>query len=90
MNFKPWYRREEFALMREILEDGETLPLSFDDWEENAVSELKVHGANAVIPVFIGSEEFFSFCEEKKISPNTANLAAFADSRGAATYSLGM
>jgi hypothetical protein len=24
-NFTPWYRREEYALMREIMDDGETL-----------------------------------------------------------------
>ena len=35
-NFTPWYRREEYALMREILDDGDTLPFSFDEWEREA------------------------------------------------------
>ena len=30
-NFTPWYRRDEYALMREIMDDGETLPLTFDE-----------------------------------------------------------
>jgi hypothetical protein len=78
--------------MREILEDGETLPLSFDDWEEKAESERGAarYEGNAVIPVFLDPDEFFAFCKEKKISPNAANAAAFTRSRGAATYSLGM
>ena len=33
MHFTPWYRREDYALIREIMEDGEDLPLAFDEWE---------------------------------------------------------
>ena len=50
-NFTPWYRREEYAL--EIMDDGETLPLSFVEWEKNAESERAVakrEGAS-IIPV---------------------------------------
>ena len=89
--FAPWYRREEYALMREILHDGETLPLAFDEWEKNAESEgtaAKRNGVN-IIPVFIKPDEFFSFCQEKKIAPNRATAAAFASNRGAASYSMG-
>ena len=83
--FAPWYRREEYALMREILHDGETLPLAFDEWEKNAESEgtaTRRDGVN-IIPVFIKPDEFFSFCQEKKIAANRATAAAFASSRGA-------
>ena len=85
--FAPWYRRNEYSLMREILEDGDTLPLTFDEWEATAESQ---RGAARLIPVFIEPDEFFSFCKEKKISPNTVNAAEFARSRGAARYSLGL
>ena len=76
--------------MREILHDGETLPLAFDEWEKNAEGEraaAKREGIN-IIPVFIKPDEFFSFCQEKKIAPNRATAAAFASSRGAASYSM--
>jgi hypothetical protein len=92
MHFAPWYRREEYALMREIMDDGETLPLTFEEWEKNAESEraaAKREGVN-VIPVFLDPDDFFTFCKEKKLSPNRATAAAFASSRGAATYSLGL
>lgn len=54
------------------MEDRDTLPLNFDEWEENAESEreaLKGEG-NWIIPVFLDPDEFFTFCREKKISPN--------------------
>jgi hypothetical protein len=85
-NFAPWYRRNEYSLMREILEDGDTLPLTFDEWEANAESERETA---RLIPVFIEPDEFFSFCKEKKISPSRKTAAEFASSRGAAHYSLG-
>jgi hypothetical protein len=91
-NFAPWYRRKEYALMREILEDGETLPLNFDEWEENAESkrEAAKREGNSTIPVFLDPDEFFTFCREKRISPNSTTAAEFARSRGAASYSLGL
>ena len=43
--FAPWYRREEYALVREIMEDAEdTLPLSFDEWEKNAETDGRLQG----------------------------------------------
>ena len=91
MHFAPWYRREDYALIREFMEDGETLPLDFNEWEKNAESEraaAKREGMN-ILPIFLDADEFFTFCKEKKISPNRATAAAFASSRGAASYSLG-
>jgi hypothetical protein len=54
-NFAPWYRRDEYALMREIMDDGETLPLSFDEWEKNAESERAVAKREGVsiMPVLV-------------------------------------
>jgi hypothetical protein len=91
-NFASWYRRDEYALMREIMDDGETLPLTFDEWEKNAESEraLAKREGVSIIPVLFGPDEFFTFCREKKISSNRATAAAFASSRGAASYSMGL
>ena len=59
MNFAPWYRREEYALIREIMEDGrESFPLSFDEWERNAESErasAKLEGT-IIFPVIMPDE----------------------------------
>jgi hypothetical protein len=91
--FAPWYRREEYALIREIMDDAEdTLPLTFDEWEENAESEREAARRELVFiePVFIDPAEFFSYCKEKKISPSSTAAAELANSRGAARYSMGM
>ena len=74
------------------MDDGETLPLTFDEWEKNAESERAVAKREGVsiIPVLLAPDEFFAFCREKRISPNLATAAAFAGSRGAASYSMGL
>jgi hypothetical protein len=90
--FAPWYRREEYALILEIMDDRDTLPLNFDEWEKNAESERAAAKREGVtlIPVFLDPDEFFTFCKEKKISPNSVTAAEFASSRGATSYSLGL
>jgi hypothetical protein len=91
-HFIPWYRREEYGLIREVMDDGDEFPLTFDEWEKNAENERAAARREGVIttPVFIDSAEFFTFCDERKISPNSAARANFARSRGAASYSLGL
>jgi hypothetical protein len=91
--FAPWYRREDYALIREIMEDAEdTLPLAFDEWEENAESERETARRELVFiePVFLDPVEFFDHCKEKKITPNKTTASEFASSRGVARYSMGM
>ena len=91
--FAPWYRRDDYALVREIMEDAEdTLPLTFDEWQETAESERAAARREGVIviPVFLDPAEFFNFSKEKKISPKRTTAAEFASSRGAASYSLGL
>ena len=86
MHFAPWYRREEYALIREIMDDGK------DTRERNAESErasAKLEGT-ILIPVVIAPDEFFSFCNKWKIPLNKTTRAEFANSRGAASYSMGM
>jgi hypothetical protein len=93
MHFAPWYRREDYALIREIMEDGEdTLPLTFDEWERNAEYERAAakREGTIVIPVLIDPDEFFSFCMRWKIPLNKTTRAEFANSRGAASFSMGM
>ena len=87
-NFMPWYRREEYALIREILDDGNTLPLRFDEWEREAENK-KPQGFH-IIPVLVSPDELFDFCKEKCVACNNANCEQFAESRGVASYSLGL
>ena len=93
MHFAPWYRREDYALIREIMEDGEdAFPLTFDKWEKNAECEraAATREGTIIIPVIIDPAEFFSFCNKWKIPLNKTTRAEFANSRGAASHSMGM
>ena len=92
MHFAPWYRPDEYALMREIMDDVEMLPLTFDEWEKSAESAraAATREGVSIIPVFLHPDEFFTFCKEKKISPSSQTAAEFANSRGAASYSMGV
>src|SRR6476620_10578430 len=85
MHFAPWYRREDYALIREIMEDGEdTLPLTFDEWERNAEYERAAakREGTIVIPVFIDPDEFFSFCMRWKIPLNKTTRGICQQPRG--------
>ena len=90
MHFTPWYRREDYALIREIMEDGEdAFPLTFDEWERNEREAAKRAGTT-IIPVPIDPDTFFSFCMRWQIPLNKKTRAGFANSRGTASYSMGM
>jgi hypothetical protein len=32
----PWYKREDYPLILEIMEDADGLPATYDEWEELA------------------------------------------------------
>jgi hypothetical protein len=75
------------------MEDGEDVfPLTFDKWEKNAECEraAATREGTIIIPVIIDPAEFFSFCNKWKIPLNKKTRAEFANSRGAASYSMGM
>jgi hypothetical protein len=56
--FAPWYRREEYALIREIMDDRDTLPLNFDEWEKNAESERAAVAPFGCLPFFASALPF--------------------------------
>jgi hypothetical protein len=66
--FAPWYRRQDYALVREIMEDAETFPRAFDEWEKNAENEraaAKRDGVN-MIPVFLDPESSSRSAKKRK------------------------
>jgi hypothetical protein len=86
-HFAAWYRRDSYPLIREIMDDKEMLPVDFDEWEKTAEGE---RARVIATPVFLDPDEFITFCNEQKISPNSAARAKFVMSRGAANVSLGI
>jgi hypothetical protein len=65
----PWYRREDYARIREIMDDGDGLPATFDDWERAAKDQLTAVVARGIEikPVILEPEEFLAYCEREKL-----------------------
>jgi hypothetical protein len=65
----PWYRREDYVGVREIMDDGNGLPPTFDEWERAAKDQLAGLAARGVeiTPVILEPDEFLAYCEREKL-----------------------
>jgi hypothetical protein len=60
----PWYKRADYARLRQIMVDGEEFPPSFDRWQrraEDSERRLKADG-RPVVRVHIDPQEFVAWC----------------------------
>jgi hypothetical protein len=44
----PWYRREDYDRVRELMDDGDRLPPTLDEWERVAKDQLAMAAANGI------------------------------------------
>jgi len=68
-----WYKEEHWATLKEMFEDGDMLPASFDDWHTRA-EKMKADAeavGDAVIKVFIDPETFPEWCKAKGLPMNS-------------------
>ena len=89
-DFAAWFRREDYERIREIMEDSDRLPPSFDEWEQlakNRVAKAKRDGI-IIKPIMLDPDTFVAFCKARKIRPNGDARAKFVVgfSRGVAHY----
>ena len=85
-DFAAWFRREDYERIREIMEDSDRLPPSFDEWELLAKSRVAKAKRDGIIlkPVMLDPDTFVAFCKARKIRPNGEARAKFAVDRGVA------
>jgi hypothetical protein len=85
-DFAPWYVREDYDNIRKVMDDGDKLPPTYDEWEKLAKSQVAdiARGGTVIKPVILNSEKFIAFCQDKKISPDSKGRALFAVERGRA------
>src|SRR6266496_2225290 len=79
-----WYRRETYKRVRKIMDDGDKLPRTFDEWEKTAKGQLTDAAANGITikPVILDPEEFLAFCKrENHAKRGSRERALFAISR---------
>jgi hypothetical protein len=63
----PWYRREDYARIREIMEDADSLAPSYDHWltaAENNEAEARRVGVQ-VVRVPVDPETFTRWCVDR-------------------------
>ena len=61
----PWYRPEDYARVREIMDDGDRMPRTFDEWERIAKDQLATAAAKGIEikPVILEPEKFLAYCK---------------------------
>ena len=89
-DFAAWFRREDYGRIREIMEDSDRLPPSFDEWELLAKSRVAKAKRDGIIlkPVMLDPDTFVAFCKARKMRPNGEARAKFAVDRGLAESSI--
>ena len=85
-DFAPWYRREDYDRIREIMDDGAKLPSTFDEWESRAKSQMAQAEASGIHikPIIVNPDDFMAFCREKGIPRGSKERGLFAVTKGSA------
>jgi hypothetical protein len=87
-----WYRRQDYERIRKIMDDGDKLPRTFEEWENKAKSRIATAKALGITitPVILDPDEFLAFCKReghRRRGSRERNL--FAVSRQSARRSRG-
>jgi hypothetical protein len=78
-----WYRRDQWARLREISLDADEIEATYDEWLECAwkrMSELRQHGCEAQ-RVDVDTEELLRWCTKKGVRVDAAARSEFAAER---------
>jgi hypothetical protein len=85
-DFAPWFRRKDYNRVREIMDDGDKFPTTFDDWEVLAKSQMARAAAAGITinPIILDPEDFITFCDGEKIPRGSKERGLYAVARGTA------
>jgi hypothetical protein len=76
----PWYRREDYSRLREMMSDRHNLAPTYDQWlaaAENNESVGRQAGLE-IVRVMIEPEAFARWCAEKGMEPGSAARKGYA------------
>ncbi len=88
VSFIAWYRREQWAYLKQVSVDSAKLEDDFDDWEsnaENAIQKFIAQGMQ-IRKVDVEVNQFVKWCKRKKIPINGAARAQYAAKKGAKDF----
>lgn len=77
----PWYRKEHYAEIRKLFEDGHKLPVSFDHWQNAAqrVEKRLIAEGVAVVRAFIEPVAFERWCVARRLNIDAKARIEFAN-----------
>lgn len=76
----PWYRRDDYDAVREVMADGQHLPRTFEAWEKRAneiVADVERSGKR-VYRAHIDAKNFRAWCILRGCNVDGAARGAFA------------
>jgi hypothetical protein len=76
-----WYRAEDYARLRDLMEDADRLPHSYEAWRiaaEQVEGEVTRSGI-AVVRVVIAPDEFVAWCNERAVQLDGTARSRFAN-----------
>jgi len=76
----PWYSREDYPRIRDMMSDRHTLAPTYDAWLAAAENNEAV-GRQAglqIIRIMIGPDAFAQWCREKGLEPDSAARMRYA------------
>jgi hypothetical protein len=79
----PWYRRDQWHLLRAVAPDSEQLEPSYPAWEKNAseqIWDLERRGF-VVYRVDVDLGELLRWCEIKGLTPDASTRTRFAQEK---------
>lgn len=78
-----WYRREDYQRIREIMDDGDKLPATFDEWEIRAKRQMAdaARMGFTLESVILDPDEFIAYCRTKNLPRGSQARAEFAITR---------
>jgi hypothetical protein len=77
----PWYRPEDYPLIRKIMDDGAKMPDTFEGWKiaaERQISESNGLGVD-IKTLILDPEEFVAFCDERKLPRGSFERTKFVE-----------
>ncbi|MGZ5919614.1 MAG: hypothetical protein ACXWJV_07445, partial [Hyphomicrobium sp.] len=84
----PWFRREDYARIREIMEGGDKWLSDYDAWQARAEKQIKDVEAQgmAVERVYLDPDEFLAWCEKGSHHPDSMARQRYAAEFGAGKF----
>lgn len=75
-----WYRREDYARIREVMADGHLLPPTFEAWlekAENGFQHIQKQGGVA-LQIYLDPVAFSVWCAERHLNLNASSRMQYA------------